>query len=93
MDIFFKKTTTTTTTFNVLCYFIPPARSGLSATYFEGVSDLGSDNRAQDPIVFAIRILQAFGEGLILILFVDNLLIMFSNLVREIIQMQRPVFS
>lgn len=53
----------------------------ISVTYFECVSDLSSDNWAQDPIFFDIGILQAFGEGLILVLFVDNLLIVFSNLV------------
>lgn len=48
---------------------------------FECVSDLGSDNRAQDPVFFDIIILHTFSERFILILFVDNLLIMFSNLV------------
>lgn len=70
----------TTSNYN-LSFTINFFHGSVFLTYFECVSDLGSDNGAQDPIFFNIGILQAFGEGLILILFIDNLLIMFSNLV------------
>ena len=68
-----------TSTYNLFFTFQVLPRFCISVTYFQCVSDLGSDNRAQDPISFATGILQAFGEGVILVLFVDNLLIMFSN--------------
>lgn len=52
-----------------------------SVTYLECVSDLGSNNRAQNPTLFDTEILGAFGEGLFFILPVNNFLVMFSNLV------------
>lgn len=73
------------------CLIFPCFR--ISVAYLECVSDLGSDNRAQNPTLFDAGVVSAFGEGLFFILPVDNFLVMFSNLVWEIIQVLRPVNS